>query len=59
MAFTALKNIVNKEVLTKIDMKIISMLDNSILENIEKNADYLNDIEEIKDVNLNQTDSLI
>lgn len=40
-----------KEYLTDIDRKIIEMLDGSILENIENNADYLQELEDQDEIN--------
>ncbi|EWS72545.1 transmembrane protein, putative (macronuclear) [Tetrahymena thermophila SB210] len=50
-AFQALQNIIKQEKLSEVDKKILEMLDNSILENIHNNAEYLQEQINFEDLN--------
>ncbi|KAL4427195.1 hypothetical protein ABPG74_013399 [Tetrahymena malaccensis] len=50
-AFLALQNIIKQEKLSQIDKKILEMLDDSILENIHNNAEYLQQQINFQDLN--------
>ncbi|KAL4427194.1 hypothetical protein ABPG74_013398 [Tetrahymena malaccensis] len=50
-AFEALQNIIKQEKLSEIDKKILEMLDDSILENIHNNAEYIQQQINFEDLN--------
>ncbi|EWS72547.1 transmembrane protein, putative (macronuclear) [Tetrahymena thermophila SB210] len=58
-AYQALQNIIKKEKLSEIDKKILEMLDDSILENIHNNAEYLQQQYQQQQINFQDINSCI